>query len=295
MSHEITIETVDGVALRATVHEPTADSEPMRGTVVLAHAMFARRTEYERPAGSGLARVLARHGFRTLAFDFRGHGDSGPGKASDGATWTYDDLVTKDLPAVVARAREDGATNVAVVGHSLGGHVAMAAQGIGAIAIDRLVAVAANVWLRALEPSRVRWALKLASLRLVEEAVRRRGFFPARALRQGSDDESAAYMRALARGARSGSWTSDDGAVDYGAALRNIRIPVLAIASTSDRLNCHPACAARMIDALGGPKELLTIAEDDDGGAAPDHMGLVTSPRADHVRLAIAAWLRLPS
>jgi predicted alpha/beta hydrolase len=295
MPHDITIATSDGVALRATVHEPAGPSPGPACTVVLAHAMFARRTEFERPWGSGLAHTLARHGFRTIAFDFRGHGDSRPGRASEGATWTYDDLVSKDLPAVVAQARTDGATSVSVVGHSLGGHVAMAAQGTGAVLVDQLVAVAANVWLRHLEPSRLRWTIKLASLLAVTQVVRHRGFFPARALRMGSDDESAAYMAALARTARTGRWTSDDGVVDYAAALANIRVPVLAVASARDNLNCAPACAARMIEPLGGPKELRTITKDDDGGPAPDHMGMITSPRADHVRLGIATWLRLHS
>jgi predicted alpha/beta hydrolase len=290
MPSEITLKTSDGVDLRATVHEPSDGAH--QHTVVLAHAMFARRTEYERPWGSGLAHVLARHGFRTIAFDFRGHGDSGPGRASEGATWSYDDLVTKDLPAVVDRARADGAKSVSVVGHSLGGHVAMAAQGSGAIAIDHLVAVGANVWLRHLEPSPLRGAAKRVSMGIVERFVARRGFFPARALRQGSDDESRDYMRALVRTAHTGRWTSDDGTHDYEANLAKIRIPVLAIASTSDALNCHPACAARMIAPIAGPKELRTITKDDDGGAAPDHMGMITSPRADHVRLGIASWLR---
>jgi predicted alpha/beta hydrolase len=290
MPHELTLQTSDGVSLRATVHEP---SDAARAhTVVLAHAMFARRTEFERPWGSGLAHVLARHGFRTIAFDFRGHGDSGPGRASEGAKWTYDDLVSKDLPTVVEHARKGGAKKVSIVGHSLGGHVAMAAQGTGAIAVDQLVAVGANVWLRHLEPSRLRWAAKRVSMRFIEAVVRRRGFFPARALRQGSDDESADYMRALVRTAHSGRWTSDDGALDYEAHLASISIPVLAIASTQDTLNCHDACAARMIAPLTGPKELRTLTRDDDGGPAPDHMGMITSPRADHVRLGIASWLQ---
>src|SRR4051812_17213988 len=94
-SEEIEIHTSDGRALRATVREPRMR---VRGVVVLAHAMMARRIEFERPRGKGLARFLAEHGWRTIAFDFRGHGDSGPG-AAEGATWTYDDLVDRDLPA----------------------------------------------------------------------------------------------------------------------------------------------------------------------------------------------------
>jgi predicted alpha/beta hydrolase len=161
------------------------------GVAVLAHAMFARRTEFERPAGSGLAPFLANRGWRTIAFDFRGHGDSGP-SAADGGSWSYDDLVLGDLPAVVLCARDRAKrVPVAVVGHSLGGHVALASQGIGRIGADAIVAIASNVWMRSLEPSRMRWALKRAMLEAIEGVCARRGYFPARALRLGSDDEAS--------------------------------------------------------------------------------------------------------
>src|SRR5258706_5985265 len=103
----IEIHTRDGRALRASVREPErarGESPKMEGVVVLAHAMMARRVEFERPRGRGLARFFAARGWRTIAFDFRGHGDSGAG-AAEGGSWTYDDLVKHDLPAVVECAR----------------------------------------------------------------------------------------------------------------------------------------------------------------------------------------------
>ncbi|MEO6420812.1 MAG: alpha/beta fold hydrolase, partial [Polyangiaceae bacterium] len=133
----IEVHTEDGHALRAYVREPSAKCI---GVAVLAHAMFARSSQFERPHGRGLARFLAEQGWRTVAFDFRGHGDSGP-SASSGGRWTYDDLVRRDLPCVVdcARARQKRGEKVVVIGHSLGGHVAMAAQGLGILDADAVV------------------------------------------------------------------------------------------------------------------------------------------------------------
>ena len=189
-SEQIDIRTSDGWSLRADVHEPAGVAI---GTAVLAHALMARRSEFDRPRGAGVRQFLVDCGWRVVAFDFRGHGDSGP-LAGQGATFGYDDCVQRDLPAVFAFARTTGPRKrpVMVVGHSLGGHAALAAQAAELVAFDGVVAVGANVWIRELEPSPARWLVKRISLFAALTLSRRLGRFPARALRLGSDDESCA-------------------------------------------------------------------------------------------------------
>jgi predicted alpha/beta hydrolase len=285
----IEVRTRDGHALRADVRDPHR-KKPV-GVAVLAHAMFARRSEFERPEGSGLSRFLCQRGWRTIAFDFRGHGDSQT-RASDGGSWTYDDLVFYDLPAVVecARARARGVP-VIVVGHSLGGHVALASQGAHALEADGILAIAANVWMRSLEPSRAHWAIKRGMLHLVDAVTAKRGYFPARALRLGSDDEASGYMRALVRFAREEAFATQDGKSDYAAGLRHVTVPVFSISSRGDWLNCRPVCAERMLRALGGPKSFMTVEKSDDGSAPPGHMALVTTERALSAWAQGIAWL----
>ena len=286
---QIEIRTEDGVALRADVREPP--KKKLIGTAVLSHAMFARKSEFERPEGDGLARLFALRGWRTIAFDFRGHGESGIG-AAQGGTWTYDDLVQRDMPAVVAAARARAKRlPIVVVGHSLGGHVALAAQGMGVLGADAIIAVAANVWIRALEPSLARWAIKRATFAAIDLVCRRRGYFPARALRMGSDDESAAYFASFERYARTGTWGTDDGRVDYLAALRDVVAPVFAIASDGDRINCHPACAELLLARVSGKARFERVRQSDDGGPAPGHMELVTTPRARRAWVSALDWL----
>ena len=282
--------TEDGFALRGTVREPKR--RELKGVAVLAHAMFARRSEFERPDGRGLARFLVANGWRTIAFDFRGHGESGP-SASDGGSWSYDDLVRFDLPAVVecARARAKQLPLI-VVGHSLGGHVALASQATGLLGADAILCFAANIWTRALEPSGVRWLLKLATLRAMRLVYEGRGYFPARALRFGSDDESTPYLAALQRYARLGVWGSDDGKIDYAKELAAVKIPVMQIASDGDALNCHPESAELFLALVGGPTRFERVRRADDGGRAPGHMELVTTERAKSVWERAADWMR---
>lgn len=280
---EIEIRTSDGVSLRATAEEPVLRT---RGTVLLAHAEFASRQSFLRD-GRGLASFLVGQGFRILAFDFRGHGES---VAEEGEV-TYDAFIRHDLAAVAECARARWKGPLVVVGHALGGHVALAARGVRSIDVDAIVAVATNVWLPRFEPSLLRWQAKRAAMAYVASMVEARGHFPARALGLGTDDESARVMRAAIRTAREGTWTSDDGAIDYVRALADVRIPVLAIASKADKLRCVPECAERMLECTAGIRDMHVIAHDDRGGPAPGHMSLVTGRRSSHVWEAIAAWL----
>ena len=284
--------TTDGWSLRADLDEPAG--EPV-GVAVLAHAMMARRTEWGRPQGAGLRQRLVARGWRVISFDFRGHGDSGP-RASEGGKYSYDDLVTQDLPAIhaFARARDRKRRRVVLVGHSLGGHVGLAAQGTGLVAFDRIVAVAVNLWMPQFEPSASRRALRLLMLGAVDATARRVGRFPARALRMGSDDEAQAYFHDLGRFARTGRWTSADGAIDYLASLASVQVPVLQVVSEGDRMACRPEGGARFLRRCGGPQELMRVERADDGGPAPGHMGIVTSGRIDGVWDRVEAWMRAP-
>lgn len=135
------LRTSDGWSLRANLHSP---AQAPVGVAVLAHALMARRTSFYRPKAASLATLLVNRGWRVVAFDFRGHGDSRP-TAREGGTFTYDDFVRHDLGAVCEFAREQARASepVVVVGHSLGGHAAVVAQGSGAARVDAIVGIGA--------------------------------------------------------------------------------------------------------------------------------------------------------
>jgi alpha-beta hydrolase superfamily lysophospholipase len=260
---EIEIWTADGVSLRAIVEDP-APGRSLRGTVILAHAMFTRKSVFGRRDRSGLASALVDQGFRTVAFDFRGHGES---RADD---WGYDDLVRFDLPAVVgcARARLEDRP-VIVAGHSLGGHVALAAQGTKRIEADAIVAIATNVWMRAFEPSRARWAVKTAIAHSLLALADRASGIPARRFRFGTDDASLPYIRDFFAGVTADWWGSRDRSEDYLASLRQVTAPVAAVLGTRDRVMCHSRSGEAFARRCGGRVAFFH--------APADHMELVKS------------------
>jgi predicted alpha/beta hydrolase len=200
-----------------------------RGAVLCGHAMMtdARYFAVRRP--DGFAAHLAARGLDVIAVDWRGHGASQPPRAGGGAgspdgDWSFDDLVELDLPAALAATA--AATGVAprelaVLGHSLGGLVALAALGTGVIAPPRrLVLAATSVWLPGPHGD---WRRR-AGMAIAARVAAALGRMPVRALRAGTADEAATYTAQLTGWARTGRWTSRHG-VDYLAALDRLDEP----------------------------------------------------------------------
>jgi pimeloyl-ACP methyl ester carboxylesterase len=124
------------------IHFPTSDGGLIYADaygngehgVVLAHGMRFNKASWQKQA-----EVLDNAGFRVLAIDFRGYGQSRGGGESQPP---YDDL-DLDILAAVRYLRQNGAKTVSVIGGSMGGGAAAnAAIKAAAGEIDRLVLLA---------------------------------------------------------------------------------------------------------------------------------------------------------
>lgn len=220
---------------------------PLRAAILMGHAMMSHAGAL-RP----LARGLTLLGCGVWRLDFRGHG------ASEGAArfhdWSFDHLVREDWPAAVAwvRAQAPGVPLVAV-GHSLGGLVALAAQGTGRCRVDGIGVLASGLWSHrdtGLLYGNLRRLAGQATLPVVRWSHR----LPARRLGLGVD-ESVTFWRQCVGWGRHGTWTALDGS-DYLAALANIDVPVRGWRGSRDpfvRLPDHQ----RLLQAAGGSWTLV--------------------------------------
>jgi len=148
--------------LAVEVREP---SGPAQGTAILLHSTMASRRIFNSPREQGLATLLNDNRLRTLALDFRGHGDSGP-NARQGGVWTFDDFVREDVPALCRAARDRWPEDkLTLVGHSLGGQAAIASVATGLADADAIVVLSTNVWLPSDESNPVLRAKKAAIVR----------------------------------------------------------------------------------------------------------------------------------
>jgi esterase/lipase len=105
--------------------------------VVLAHGGRFNKGSWEKQA-----RVLVKAGFRTLAIDFRGLGES----RSGAQTFMTDERRHFDVLAAVHYLRKTGAKTVSVVGASMGGDYAAEASEAEPSEIDRVVLLAAGAY-----------------------------------------------------------------------------------------------------------------------------------------------------
>jgi pimeloyl-ACP methyl ester carboxylesterase len=106
---EVSFPTADGGVIWADLYG-TGD----RG-VVLAHG-----ARFDKASWGKQAEVLAKAGFRVLAIDFRGYGQSrGGDKSAPGSGEKYEDIL-----AAERYLRENGAKTVSVIGASMGGGAA---------------------------------------------------------------------------------------------------------------------------------------------------------------------------
>lgn len=274
------------------VYPREAQGRP-RGVVCLGHAMMVDHRTLDR-RGEGLAAALSAAGFHALMLDVHGHGRSGP-RPEAGGDWRYDDIIRRDLPALaaLARARYPGLP-VAGLGHSLTAHAGLAALGLGALQLDAFVSIAANTWIRPFASSRFDWLRKRATSEVFRAVTAVFGRFPARALRMGTDDVSLCYVRQSTAWARSGVWSSEDGAIDYHPGLARLSLPVLAVHGAGDTLLSSPT-SSRLFHAPIPTVEHMDVSRQSFGYDA-DHMSLVTRPEGRPVWEAIAKWLdaRLP-
>jgi alpha-beta hydrolase superfamily lysophospholipase len=109
-SEKVYYESKDGTKLCAEWQDAVGSA---RGVVVLAHGITA--TKEEDGVFTALAEALAHHGFHSLRFDFRGHGESGG--AQEDITIMGE---RKDLAASVEYARSRSPLLLGIVAASFG-------------------------------------------------------------------------------------------------------------------------------------------------------------------------------
>ena len=237
--------TPDGV--RIVLHRiGNRDHVPL----LLVPGTFSNHTFWYGTRGVGFARAAVEAGFEACMIDPRGHGESQRPGARD--RWDFDDWARQDLSTVLSALEAEGRRPF-VIGHSAGGAaalVALAARADLRPAVRGVVVVATPVpWLQP-------W--RGAAARVLKLMSRMFGRFPARLLRLGPEDELPEVMAQWMSWQLAGRWRGDDG-TDYEAGLRELNLPLLAVAATGDRLFA-PALACRALyELIESPDKTLLL------------------------------------
>ena len=205
------------------------------------------------------------------------------------ARFGYSDLIRGDLPAAVRLARALGAPDVVLVGHSLGGQIALLAAAGGTVRPAAVVAIATGTSAALHLPAHRRWQRRLG-VAVVGGVSRAAGHWPGHLLRFGGR-QPRSMMRDWAYEARHGRYHLAGDPTDYEAALSDSRVPSLLLALDGDRM-VPPAAVAHLARRVGGPAEQITVPAGASGGF--DHFTWARrSPRA--IIKPVEAWLKQAS
>lgn len=250
-------------------------------TAVVWPAMGVPARHYRR-----LGEQLHAGGHRVVIGELRGVGDS-PVRASRTVDFGYRDLVEGEVATSVGFARRSWPdAPVALVGHSLGGQLALlyTAGHPGAVDAVALTAASSIDWRAYGGAARLG---VLAFTQCAAAVATLLGHFPGHRLGFGGR-EPRMLIRDWARAARSGRWDLAGDALDRDAALGRVQLPVLSLTLAGDRL--APRSAA---DALVAPLARADVTRRHLSaahlGGTTDHVGWLRAP--ERVVDAVTAWL----
>lgn len=272
------VSTDDGAAF---VVRSTPAADPTAPVVLVLPAM-AMKAKFYRP----LVTALHAEGFGVAACDLRGHGESTPALAP-GARHGYREMVETDLTAVLAelRARFPLAP-LHLLGHSLGGQVALlhAAAHPDSVAGVVLVATGTVHWRRFGTARR-----RLEVLRQVQWMALRtrwRGWWPGGIVVPAP--VAGGVIRDWARHSRTGRYRPAGSRVDYDRLVAALDRPVLSISLADD-----PLGPTETVDALAGRLRGAPVTRRHLDAAAgvthPGHFEWVKDAPA--VAAAVAGWV----
>jgi polyhydroxyalkanoate synthase len=308
-------------------HFAAAPGAPARKRpVILCHGVLANRRFFEVEGEASLPIVLTREGFDVWLVDLRGRADAGrPGWYFGRHTYDYDidDFVREDMDALVSYVvAQTGASDVAWVGHSLGGMVAYARLGsIGDPRIGALVTVGspgffapmshhllrfdqispATSLLPVLPTEALAWLDQALGLPLapaiLNDTVFAPGNIPPATYRTleaiGVNDAAKREVQQFLRGLHAGEFVSRDGRISYTAGLSAIRTPALVIVGRADEL-ADPLVGRGVFEKLGSTDKELIIAGRGEGFRTDfGHVDLLVGPAArEEIYPRIVAWLK---
>lgn len=204
-------------------------SAPDAPVVLCLPAMGVRASYYEV-----FADTLTEQGFHTVLADLRGHGTSSV-RPSRRVSFGYADILELELPAIVeAVCEEFGVPQITLIGHSLGGQLALLhAAASTAQQVSHVVAVAAgSAWYRNVPG--IGSLGRFLGLQLIFSSTLAYGYLPKWVPFAGR--EARRMVRDWGYEAMTGRYRVSRSAIDYERALAESTVPALFVHFRGDPL-----------------------------------------------------------
>jgi pimeloyl-ACP methyl ester carboxylesterase len=283
--------------------------------VVLCHGLSANRGNLDfGVARYSVSLALAEAGFDCFALDLRGHGGSRREVRSAPRRWNFDTYLEHDIPAALDEIRAaTGQPQALWVGHSQGALLGLIAA---ALHPDRIAGVVALAPPTHFDPqAELQRLLRFAFLGLRRNRFFARAFAPLgghlhlkltqfvllsrnvepllmrQLMANVIEDVSAGVQAQFLRWARTDTFASFDGAIDYRAAMALARPPALFVAGSKDLL-ATPGSVRRGFELWGGEKELVVAGTATGFSAEYGHSDLIFGRSApEEIFPRVREWL----
>ena len=308
------VRTADGAEV--ALHRHVGQGPP----VLIIHGISSNHRFWDLTEIHSLPVILADEGFDAWALDLRGHGSAM--ETAEGTPqrhgWTVDDYGQHDVDAAIRHIQaETGRSQVAVVGHSMGGMVMAAyhaAHGDDALAalvvvgspllfdqkttVNRIKTMGASVgqiWRRFNTQKVAKAAAHTIPLPGEGLLYTRSNITPKMRRTMLSQVASPLSREELGHFQdifKAGRFISADGATDYLESLATLDVPLLSIAGANDRV-APPDSVAAWTQHAGSSDETQWIMSEGNGQAADyGHLDLVLGNEArEDVLNPIVSWL----
>lgn len=267
----------DGARSEARVFAPGT----ARAAAVVLPAMGVDARYYDRVGQS-----LAARGVGVLVMELRGIGTSSL-RAGRRVDFGYRELVELDTATAVAAARERfPGLPLHLVGHSLGGHLAMLFSAVCPGQVDGIVLIAAGTpYFRAYPGRHAAYVLTASiALRGLSAVL---GYLPGRTVGFGGR-EARRLIAEWARAIRTGRFSFAGEPADLPAAMAAVDLSLLAISLAEDSL-APRASVDHIVRMLPGARLTRLHAERGELGDDVDHFRWARRP--DPVARLVASWM----
>jgi predicted alpha/beta hydrolase len=276
----IDIQNADGTTTK--VHR-FGDDANAKGVCIIFPAMGVNASYYQP-----LATELASDNWMAFTADLRGNGNSSirPSRQVD---FSYSDSLRQDFLSVIKYVRTAfPSQRLFLFGHSLGGQLSCLFASRNEVKIDGLILSATcsvhyKGW-EGLAAYRI-----LAATQFLSAAAKLCGYLPGKKVGFGGT-EAKSLIGDWSRQARTGNYVLKNDAFDYETAMKQVKLPVLAISYEGDTL-CPPTAVEHLLGKLGSAqKEHIHLKKVDDRNDGFNHFSWVKKPK-NIVRM-VGEWVQ---
>jgi len=270
----------DGHTIGYEIHEPAESARSAPGsTIVFLPALGVPLSYYSR-----LFAVWTGDGRKVVGVEHRGQPMS-PITGIRRGRFGYSDMIRRDLPAIFALPEVRQAPEVVLIGHSMGGALALLSAAAGTVAPHAVVTIATGTSWCSAEFGARRRIQRYVGVRTVRAITRALGYWPGHLFGFGGRQPST-VMRDWAYEASHGRFRLHRDPFDYEAALARLSTPRLMLGIDGDDLINPRAVALLARRAANAARLQVRVADD----VRVDHFSWARRAPAD-VAAPIGRWL----